>query len=102
MDRIGTALIGCGKVADAHAGAYQSLPESNFIGVFDVNPSRAAALAAQYGVEAFGNLEEMLRDPRVQAASICTPHPTHPKMVEACARALAEKLVDFSMLPAAR
>jgi UDP-N-acetyl-2-amino-2-deoxyglucuronate dehydrogenase len=97
MDPIGTALIGCGKVADAHAQAYKSLPESRFIGVFDVNPQRAAAFASQYGVQAFDTLEEMLQDPRVQSASICTPHPTHPDMTLACAKAGVHALVEKPM-----
>lgn len=97
MDTIGTALIGCGKVADAHAQAYHSLPESRFIGVFDVNPQRAAAFASQYGVRAFGDLEEMLQDPHVQSVSICTPHPTHPEMVLACAKAGVHALVEKPM-----
>ncbi len=97
MNAIGTVLIGCGKVADAHALAYQTLPESRFIGVFDAHPERSAAFAARYGVRAFGNLEDMLHDPRVQAASICTPHPTHPEMVAACARAGVHALVEKPM-----
>jgi predicted dehydrogenase len=97
MDTIGTAVIGCGKVADAHAQALKTLSDSEFIGVFDVNPNRAAAFAAQYGVQAFSDLEEMLHDPRIQAASICTPHPTHADMVEACARAGVHTLVEKPM-----
>ena len=97
MDPIGTALIGCGKVADAHAQAYQSLSESRFIGVFDVDPERAVAFASHYGVQAFKKLEELLSDPRVQAASICTPHPTHPDMVVACAKAGIHALVEKPM-----
>jgi predicted dehydrogenase len=97
MDPIGTVMIGCGKVADAHAKAYKSLPESRFIGVFDVNIQRAAEFASQYGVQAFTDLEEMLLDPRVQSASICTPHQTHPEMVAACAKAGVHALVEKPM-----
>jgi UDP-N-acetyl-2-amino-2-deoxyglucuronate dehydrogenase len=97
MESIGTALIGCGKVADAHAQAYKSLSESRFIGVYDLNPARAAAVAAQYGVQAFGSVEELLHHPQVQAVSICTPHPTHPEMVVACAEAGIHALVEKPM-----
>ena len=97
MDAIGTAVIGCGKVADAHAQAYNTLPESRFVGVFDVQPERAAAAAARYGVQAFTDLEAMLQDPRVQAVSICTPHPTHAEMVVACANAGVHALVEKPM-----
>jgi predicted dehydrogenase len=97
MEPIGTAIIGCGKVVGAHAQAYQSLPESRLVGVFDLNADRAAAVAAQYGVQAFHNLDEMLHDPRVQAASICTPHSTHQEMVLACAKARVHVLVEKPM-----
>ena len=97
MEKIGTALIGCGKVANAHAQAYKSLSESLFVAVYDVDLARAAAFASQYGVRAFDNLEEMLHDPQVQAASICTPHPTHPEMVVACAEAGVHALVEKPM-----
>jgi predicted dehydrogenase len=97
MEPIGTALIGCGKVSDAHAQAYQSLAESHFVGVFDVNPERAEAFARRYGVKAYTNLEAMLQEPAVQAVSICTPHPTHPDMVVACAQAGVHALVEKPM-----
>ncbi len=97
MEPIGTALIGCGKVAGAHAQAYATLPESCFIGVYDVDPARAAALAAQHGVRAFTDLGEMLHHPQVRSASICTPHPTHTDMVAACASAGVHALVEKPM-----
>jgi UDP-N-acetyl-2-amino-2-deoxyglucuronate dehydrogenase len=97
MDKIGTALIGCGKVASAHAQAYKSLKESRFVAVYDVDPTRAVAFASQHDVQAFDNLEKMLHDPQIQAASICTPHPTHPAMVLACAEAGVHALVEKPM-----
>lgn len=97
MDSIGTAIIGCGKVADAHALAYASLGESRFSGVYDINWERATAFAARYGVHAFDNLEEMLQDRRIQAVSVCTPHPTHPEMVVVCAKAGVHTLVEKPM-----
>ena len=97
MESIGTALIGCGKVADAHAQAYKALPESRFVGVYDMQFPRAEALAARYGVRAYPDLDEMLRDPQVQAVSICTPHPTHPELVVACARRGIHALIEKPM-----
>jgi UDP-N-acetyl-2-amino-2-deoxyglucuronate dehydrogenase len=97
MQPIGTVLIGCGKVADAHAQAYQSLPESHFVGVYDIQYERACALAKRYNVHPFQNLEEMLREPTVKAASICSPHTSHPDMVAACAQAGVHALVEKPM-----
>lgn len=97
MDQIGTVIIGCGKVADAHAQAYKNLPESNFIGVYSPNAEKAASFAAKYRVQAFCNLEEMLHNPLVQAASICVPHPLHPQMIETCSEARVNAIVEKPM-----
>lgn len=97
MDRVGTVLIGCGKVAGAHADALKALEESHFIGVYDRDFERAKEFAGMYQVEAFENLQDMLRAPGVQAASICSPHLTHPGMVVECARAGVNALVEKPM-----
>lgn len=95
--QVGTAVIGCGKVGQTHAQALACLGESRFVAVFDSDPLRAESFAEQYGVKAYSNLEEMLSDPQVQMASICTPHPTHPDLVSACARAHVHALVEKPM-----
>ena len=48
MNRVRTALIGCGKVGQIQAEALSSLPESDFVAVCDSDPSRAQAFAARY------------------------------------------------------
>jgi UDP-N-acetyl-2-amino-2-deoxyglucuronate dehydrogenase len=97
MAQVGTAIIGCGKVGKTHAQALKSLNESNFVAVFDVEPARAQSLAAQYEVHAYSDLGEMLENPDVQMASICTPHFTHPELVVACAEAGVHALVEKPM-----
>ncbi|HEX7393541.1 MAG TPA: Gfo/Idh/MocA family oxidoreductase [Anaerolineaceae bacterium] len=97
MNKIGTALIGCGKVADAHAQAYRSLNESHFLGVYDVNPERVEAFANRYGIQAYHDLDEMLKNPEIQSVSVCSPHTTHPDMAAACARAGKHALIEKPM-----
>lgn len=97
MDRVGTVLIGCGKVASTHVLAYKKHKEAHFIGVYDTNIERAKEFAAQYQVKAFESQQEMLHAPGVQAASICSPHKTHPEMVVACAQAGVHALVEKPM-----
>lgn len=77
MDKIRTALIGCGKVGHLHAAALQSVPESEFVAVCGRSPEKADAFAARYGVAAYTNLEAMISRAKVQALCICTPHPEH-------------------------
>ena len=50
MERIGTALIGLGKIATARAEALALLPRSPFLAVFDNVPGRAYAFGERYGV----------------------------------------------------
>ncbi len=70
---------------------------SRFLGVYDMDYPRAQAFAARHNVRAYHDLEEMLCDPRIQMASVCTPHPFHPEAVEACARAGVHALVEKPM-----
>ena len=50
MERVlKTGIIGCGKVAGAHAYAYESLDESDFRAVCDVNGERAQAFGLNMG-----------------------------------------------------
>ncbi len=95
--RIKTALIGCGKVGETHALALSSLPESQFVAVYDPNPTRVATFAERYGCLAFTHLDEFLQSGGAEAASICTPHPTHPDLTVACARAGLHVLVEKPM-----
>lgn len=97
MESVGTAIIGCGKVAEAHALAYATLETSRLAGVYDVSCERAQALAERFSVRAYPDLEDLLGDPAVQAVSVCTPHTTHPEMVEMCAGAGKHVLVEKPM-----
>lgn len=76
---IKTGIIGCGKVADAHAYAYGTLEQSEFRAVCDVNEERAKAFAKKYGVKAYTSIPEMIREEGLESVSVCTPHPFHAK-----------------------
>jgi UDP-N-acetyl-2-amino-2-deoxyglucuronate dehydrogenase len=95
--KLGTALIGCGKVGHTHAQALAALEESRFVAAFDADPGRAEAFSRQYGVRACSDLEKLLADREIQAISICTPHPTHPGLALACAQAGFHVLVEKPM-----
>jgi predicted dehydrogenase len=97
MRRIGTALIGCGKVGEAHAAALASLPTSRLVAVFDPLPERAAAFAARFGGQPYSDLEDLLENAAVEAVSICTPHPSHPDLTVACAERGWHVLVEKPM-----
>ncbi len=93
-DKIRTAIIGAGKVGHLHAQALGALAESEFVAVCSRNAERAAAFARQYDVKPYTDIATMIRDARVQAVIICTPHPAHAAPALEAARAGAHILIE--------
>lgn len=102
MERVGTALIGCGKAGAIHAQALCGLPESRFVAVCDADRTRSQTFAERYGVRAYVDAEAMLHAPNVQMVSICTPHPTHARLAVAAARAGVHVLLEKPMAASLR
>lgn len=94
MTILRTALVGYGKVAHTHAHALSTLPESKFVAVCGRNLDRAREFAAQYDIQAYDDVQKMVRDADVQAVLICTPHPAHADDTIAAAEAGAHVLVE--------
>ncbi len=95
MKKLKTALIGCGKVAGAHADAFAALELSDFRAVCGHTPEKTKAFADRYGVRAYTSITEMVKKERIEAVSICTPHPTHAPLcleaIEAGCHVIVEK-----------
>lgn len=90
--KLRTGLIGCGKIAAAHAEALATLPESDFVACCDTDEGRARDFAARYGgaqgaTRAFTDVGALLAEGGVEAVCVCTPHPTHAAVVVAMAEA---------------
>jgi UDP-N-acetylglucosamine 3-dehydrogenase len=72
LNKLGVAVIGTGFWGKNHARNYKELENTNLVAICDVNPERAKAIAEQYGVKAYTDSSVMLKDPEVQAVSVCT------------------------------
>jgi UDP-N-acetylglucosamine 3-dehydrogenase len=72
MTKLGVAVIGTGQWGKNHARVYKELPSTELIAVCDVNAERAKAMADQYGVKAYSDSTEMLKDKDIQAVNVCT------------------------------
>jgi UDP-N-acetylglucosamine 3-dehydrogenase len=72
MTKLGVAVIGTGQWGKNHARVYKELPSTELVAVCDVNAERAKAMAQQYGVKAYSDSTEMLKDKDIQAVNICT------------------------------
>jgi predicted dehydrogenase len=97
MDRVRTALVGCGKVGQIHALALSSLPESEFVAVCDESRERAGAFGARFGARAFTEVAAMLSEAGPQTILIATPHPVHAAPTILAAEAGAHVLIEKPM-----
>jgi predicted dehydrogenase len=71
--RVGVA--GVGHIGSNHARLYAELPSIEFSAIYDVDASRANAIARKYGVIPAKSLEEFTG--LIDAASVATPTSTH-------------------------
>ncbi len=78
-----TAQIGIGLVSFAHphqrpwADAFSEREEARVVAVWDADADRADREAARLGVEAHGNLDDLLARSDVDAVSVCSENPYH-------------------------
>ncbi|MBR0444933.1 MAG: Gfo/Idh/MocA family oxidoreductase [Clostridia bacterium] len=84
MEKIRTAVIGCGKVGHFHAFAFQACENSELVACYGRNMEKTAKFAEQYGIRPYTDLKRMVEETGVQAVAICTPHPNHAELAEAC------------------
>ena len=72
MKKLGVAVIGTGFWGKNHARVYKELESTELVAICDVNGERAKAIADQYCVKAYTSSARMLKNPEVQAVSVCT------------------------------
>ncbi|MCD7907618.1 MAG: Gfo/Idh/MocA family oxidoreductase [Clostridium sp.] len=94
MEKLRTGIIGCGKVGDFHAKAFEALENSEFTAVCDNNIERARAFADRYGVKAYDDIEAMIRECKLDVVSVCTPHPLHANPAVAAADCGCNVLIE--------
>jgi len=74
---IRVGLIGCGKVGHIHAGALRGIAEGELTAVCDVDAKRVRTFADRYGARGYTDVDALLREGKVEAVIIGTPHPLH-------------------------
>ncbi len=90
MKTIGIGIIGWGFMGRTHTLAIRSLPlfypdtgfEAKLVGVCSRTVSKAEKARDMLGFEyATGDYRDLLRDPRIDVVSVCTPNDEHERMV---------------------
>ena len=72
------AIIGCGKIADEHAGALLKIPGCKIVGVCDTEELMAKQLAERNDIDNyFSDVQTMLDSVKPDAVHITTPPQSH-------------------------
>ncbi len=84
MERVRTAFIGAGRIADLHAAGYQATADSEIYAVCDADADLAVRRANEWGAQRhLTDYRDLLADPKVDAVEVLTPHHLHREMAVA-------------------
>ena len=79
------AIVGCGKIADAHASQIHRIKGCEIVGVCDREPLMARQLYERFPVKRyFSGLTELLREARPDVVHITTPPESHFEIARLC------------------
>jgi len=79
------AIVGCGKIADAHAGLIQRIKDCELAGVCDREPLMAKQLYERFPVKRyFADLTELVSEARPDVVHITTPPESHFDLARFC------------------
>jgi 2-desacetyl-2-hydroxyethyl bacteriochlorophyllide A dehydrogenase len=104
------ALIGCGAAAAQTGKGFVTAPSASLVAAMDVNPAMAESFARSFGVRATNSLDDVLKNPEVDAVFVGVPHFLHASIATRCAEAgkhiimekpLATSVADIDTMMAA-
>lgn len=79
MDKVRVGVIGVGVLGRHHTRLYKECPEAELVGIYDVDPERARAIAEEFDTTVFPAMEGLLE--AVDAASVAVPTQHHHRVV---------------------
>jgi predicted dehydrogenase len=98
---VGFAIVGTGMIADVHASAIMEVPEARLVSVFSRGAEAREKFARERSCRAAASIEELVRDPEVEAVCITTPSGAHADaavpVLEAGKAVLCEKPLEVSV-----
>ena len=79
------AIVGCGKIADGHASAIQTISDCEIVGVCDREPLMAKQLSDRFPVKrCFADVSELLDEAKPDVVHITTPPEGHYDIAKQC------------------
>mgnify|MGYP003109454437 CR=1 FL=1 len=110
------AIIGCGRIgcgfddtkhlrdnwSYTHAGAYAAVPQTDLVGLCDLDIKKANQYSLQYNATAYDDHMKMLREQRPDIVSICTAPTVRYQIIKDCIEngvqaIYCEKPIDVSV-----
>lgn len=81
-------IIGCGVISKLHGIAMEIVEDAEVVAICDILEEKMDAFIEKFGpAKRYTDYKELLKDPEVDAVSICTPSGMHGEMVIDAARA---------------
>ncbi len=80
QDRVNIAVIGCGRIAQTHLEAIQSIQEANLTAVADANKKVAESVGQQFHCKPYEDYHQMMEQEDLDIVCICAPPVLHPQM----------------------
>lgn len=90
--RLRAGVIGVGHLGTIHARKYKALEGVDLVGLYDIDPARADALASELGCWAAPSLEDLLA--RLDIASVAVPTASHVEVGLRVVRANVHLLIE--------
>jgi predicted dehydrogenase len=85
MNMLRVAIIGCGRIADAHAAEIQRINGCEIVGVCDCEPLMAKQLADRFHVpQTFVEVADLLEQVHPDVVHITTPPESHFPLAKSC------------------
>jgi predicted dehydrogenase len=91
-------LIGCGRVAHIHMGAYKAMSNVDVVAVADADINRAKSFAESYKIaKVFTNYMDLFEVKDLGFIDVCTPTSTHESIVRDAAKSGLNVLMEKPM-----
>lgn len=95
MEKLKVGVVGVGLFGERHLQAYSDYSRVELVGIFDLNADRAKKMKEKYNAKKiYSKLDEMLKDPDIEAVSIATPDNLHRDISVAAAKAGKKMLIE--------
>lgn len=98
--KVKVGIIGCGAIAERlHIPDYATCGQAELVAFCDANKARAAAMAGKFAsaAQVYSDYKQLLKNPEVEAVSVCMPNKYHGECSVAAARAGKHVLVEKPM-----